>query len=302
VSVQDTNLEWAENMDVVFGKNGWRQIPHYKIGESREMKSEQVNPEDVEVVVVDEPDLAEIEVAPSVELATNIFGTTNPKDFVAKSQEYASALVEVVENQNLFALIQGKKYVTFEGWQFLGSMLPTAITPQTEWTVEVKDENTGEVLGFKTRVVAKDVNGNERGAAESVCMYSEKNWRGKDANHLMSMAQTRASSKALRMALSSIVKLAGFEPTPKEEMDGINAENSFNSNKKEFKKTIPNPETTSDTGERQATDKQVAFLKKLVMQKPDHEVSQDPKVIDGLANGNLPFELAKVSIDQLLNT
>ena len=85
-------------------------------------------------------------------------------------------------------------------------------------------------------------------------------------------------------------------------MDGINAENSFNSNKKEFKKTIPNPETTSDTGERQATDKQVAFLKKLVMQKPDHEVSQDPKVIDGLAKGNLPFELAKVSIDQLLNT
>ena len=272
------------------------------------MKSEEISPEMVEVVAVDESNMADIQVAPPVELATNIFGTTNPKDFVAKSQEYASALVEVVENQNLFALIQGKKYVTFEGWQFLGSMLPTAITPQTEWTVEVKDENTGEVLGFKTRVVAKDVNGNERGAAESVCMYSESNWRGKDANHLMSMAQTRASSKALRMALSSIVKLAGFEPTPKEEMDGINAGNSFNSNKQEFKKTIPNPNTPAATTSgkdqygRVATEKQINFLKKLVMQNPDHEISQDPKVIDGLSTNNLDFEIAKSSIDKLLNS
>jgi|TARA_B100001094_G_scaffold248066_1_gene245033 hypothetical protein len=306
MSHQDTNLDWAKNMDEVFGKTGWRQIQNYKIGERREMKSEEISPEMVEVVAVDEPNMAEIQVAPSVELATNIFGTTNPKDFVAKSQEYASALVEVVENQNLFALIQGKKYVTFEGWQFLGSMLPTAITPQTEWTVEVKDENTGEVLGFKTRVVAKDVNGNERGAAESVCMYSESNWRGKDANHLMSMAQTRASSKALRMALSSIVKLAGFEPTPKEEMDGINAGNSFNSNKQEFKKTIPNPDTPATTSGkdqfgRVATEKQINFLKKLVMQNPDHVISQDPKVIEGLSTNNLDFEIAKSSIDKLLN-
>ena len=303
MSDQDINIDWATDMDEVFGKTGWRQIPYYKIGDKREMKSEEINPQEVEVVEVEEvAEVTDIQVAPSTELTTNIFGTTNPKDFVAKSQEYASALVEVVENQNLFALIQGKKYVTFEGWQFLGSMLPTAITPQTEWTVEVKDETTGEVLGFKTRVVAKDVNGNERGAAESVCMYSESNWRGKDANHLMSMAQTRASSKALRMALSSIVKLAGFEPTPKEEMDGINAGNSFNSNKQEFKKTIPNPDTPSATGGRVATDKQIGFLKKLVMQKPDHEVSQDPIVIDGLANGNLDFDIAKSSIDTILNT
>ena len=149
MSHQDTNLDWAKNMDEVFGQTGWRQIQNYKTGERREMKSEEISPEMVEVVAVDESNMADIQVAPPVELATNIFGTTNPKDFVAKSQEYASALVEVVENQNLFALIQGKKYVTFEGWQFLGSMLPTAITPQTEWTVEVKDENTEKFLVLK---------------------------------------------------------------------------------------------------------------------------------------------------------
>ena len=124
-------------------------------------------------------------------LTQNIFGTTNPADFVSKSQEYAKALVDVVENQELYANIQGKKYVTFEGWQFLGSMLPTAITPQTEWVNEIKDENTGEILGFKARVLALDVNGNQRGASESVCMFSERNWKGKDLSLIHISEPTR---------------------------------------------------------------------------------------------------------------
>ena len=86
MSHQDTNLDWAKNMDEVFGQTGWRQIQNYKTGERREMKSEEISPEMVEVVAVDESNMADIQVAPPVELATNIFGTTNPKDFVAKSR------------------------------------------------------------------------------------------------------------------------------------------------------------------------------------------------------------------------
>lgn len=293
----DKDLE--TNLNQVFGKYGWQQIPYYKEGEKR--MTEEVNKEIVvDADIVEEQHKADaIELSQPNQLNTNIFGTTNPADFVSKSQEYAKALVDVVENQNLFALIQGKKYVTFEGWQFLGSMLPTAITPQTEWTTELRDETTGETLGYKTRVVAKDVNGNERGAAESVCMFAERNWAGKDANALMSMAQTRASSKALRMALSSIVKLAGYEPTPKEEMDGVTAENNFNSNKAQFKNTIPNPPAQDNGGPRMATEKQVNFVRSLINRNKDHAIWQNKERLNDINNGNITFDEAKELIDEL---
>lgn len=268
------------DMTEVFGEYGWREIPTNNIGEK--IMSE-------EIIV--EAESTEIVESPNNQITTNISGTTNPADFVSKSQEYAKALVDVVENQNLFAVIQGKKYVTFEGWQFLGSMLPTAITPQTEWTTELRDEATGETLGYKTRVVAKDVNGNDRGAAESVCMYSERNWAGKDANHLMSMAQTRASSKALRMALSSIVKLAGYEPTPKEEMDGITAENSFSN-------TGSTSAPTNNGGK--ASEKQLKFAKDMIRKNVDHELVQNDyyrPILEKIATGDISGKEVSAVLD-----
>ena len=263
--MSDLDTKIKDLFTEVFGEFGWKEIPHYKLGEKM-----------VEKEIVEVKEDQEIVVPEATTLNTNIFGTTNPADFVKKSQEYAKALVEVVESQKLFADIQGKKYVTFEGWQYLGSMLPTAITPQTQWVNEVKDESTGEILGYKARVIAKDVNGAERGAAESVCMFDERNWKGKDANHLMSMAQTRASSKALRMALSAIVKLAGFEPTPKEEMDGINAQNSF--------------KNTQDSGPKvvgMATDKQLDLIKAKVNQNKNHPIVNDKDLLVSIARGEI---------------
>ena len=294
-------------MDVVFGKYGWRQIEHYTIGEKmneiakepiEEPTNEIVVEAEVEEVIDPSTDIVKDNEQPTA-LTQNIFGTTNPADFVKKSQEYAKALVDVVENQKLYADIQGKKYVTFEGWQFLGSMLPTAITPQTEYTVELRDEDTGEVLGYKARVLALDVNGNQRGASESVCMYSERNWNGKDANHLMSMAQTRASSKALRMALSSIVKLAGYEPTPKEEMDGINASNSFKNTQPQTAAPTTNSGSTSEPQmDQMSTEKQIDYLKVLINKNLEHEICKDVPLLASINRG----EISKTKASQLIET
>ncbi len=299
----DSSMSWKNNLNVIFGKYGWREIPYYRIGEKMvEIPREPIEEPVAEIVEVPVEEVIEPstdlvkEEEQSHTLTQNIFGTTNPADFVSKSQEYAKALVDVVENQKLYADIQGKKYVTFEGWQFLGSMLPTAITPQTEYTEEIRDKDTGEVLGFKARVLALDVNGNQRGASESVCMYSERNWNGKDANHLMSMAQTRASSKALRMALSSIVKLAGYEPTPKEEMDGINASNSFDN--------TPAPAQTKSSGgsssnfEGMATEKQISYLKVLINKNLEHEVCKDVTLLANINKG----EISKSQASELIET
>ena len=56
------------------------------------------------------------------------------------------------------------------------------------------------------------------GAAEAECLYAEANWKGRDDYALRSMAQTRATSKALRQPLGFVISLAGFDPTPAEEM------------------------------------------------------------------------------------
>ena len=52
-------------------------------------------------------------------------------------------------------------------------------------------------------------------------MYDEKNWKGKPWFQLASMAQTRAGAKALRNLLARVVVLAGYNPTPAEEMDDM---------------------------------------------------------------------------------
>lgn len=72
--------------------------------------------------------------------------------------------------------------------------------------------------GWEARVEVKNAAGMTIGAAESECRWSEPTWADRDSYALRSMAQTRATSKALRQPLGFIVQLAGFEATPAEEM------------------------------------------------------------------------------------
>ncbi len=56
------------------------------------------------------------------------------------------------------------------------------------------------------------------GAADAICSRSESKWQKADDYAVLSMAQTRATSKALRLPLGFVMTLAGFDPTPAEEM------------------------------------------------------------------------------------
>jgi len=80
-----------------------------------------------------------------------------------------------------------------------------------------------EVIGYQARVqLWKD--GVVVGGAIMPCYFTENCCKGKegDAKHKASMsaAQTFATSKAYRMNYSYIAILAGYEPTPAEEMMG----------------------------------------------------------------------------------
>ena len=52
-----------------------------------------------------------------------------------------------------------------------------------------------------------------------MCMDDEKKWKDSPAFQIRSMAQTRAAAKCLRNVLAWVVVMAGYAPTPAEEMD-----------------------------------------------------------------------------------
>lgn len=144
----------------------------------------------------------------------------NPKDLVAKATEMADALAGIITQQNLFKNINGRKYVMVEGWTTLGAMM--GVVPVEEYCHALPLDESGMVTGFEAKVkLIRAGDGGMVGAASAECTYDEKNWSDRDSYAVRSMSITRATGKAYRLSFSWIMKLAGFEPTPAEEMDGV---------------------------------------------------------------------------------
>lgn len=148
---------------------------------------------------------AELEPAP----AANLFRADDPVQVVQRATEVADALKDVITSRGMLVRIQGREHCTVDGWQVLGSMI--GVTAVCEWTRPMQD-------GWEARVLAQTLDGRVIGAAEAQCTRTEKMWSKRDDYALRSMAQTRATSKALKGPLGFVVKLAGFEPTPADEM------------------------------------------------------------------------------------
>ena len=123
----------------------------------------------------------------------------------------ASSLKKVIKDQKLAVTISGNEYVTAEGWSILGTMLGCS-----PYVVEVSEVPTNKNGNICYRAIVEIRQGNSvLSRAEAI---AERNGRQKDRFAIYSMAQTRALGKAYRLCLSWIVKLAGYEATPAEEM------------------------------------------------------------------------------------
>ncbi len=158
----------------------------------------------------------ELAVPASPSMNLTLFQTSDPKELVESARKMAVELASVIDQCNLYLMIGAKKYVELEGWTLLGSML--GVFPVTVWSRRIDDDSA---CGWEARVEARTQSGAVVGAAEAMCLDSEKNWAGKDDFTLRSMAQTRAAGKAMRLPLSFVMTLAGYAPTPREEMDGV---------------------------------------------------------------------------------
>lgn len=149
------------------------------------------------------------EVAVVEQPPTNLFRTDDPVEVVERAGKVADALKGVLVRQGLTANIQGREHVRVEGWTTLGSML--GVVPVCVWTRKLEN-------GWEARVEARTLDGRVVGAAEAECLTTELLWKSRDDYALRSMAQTRATSKALRGPLGFIVTLAGYQAIPAEEM------------------------------------------------------------------------------------
>jgi hypothetical protein len=135
-----------------------------------------------------------------------------PVALVEKATAIADTLADIIKKKRLYTTISGKDFVRVEGWTTLGAMLgvlPREVETQPiengyESTVELVRANDGAVIG--------------RGSA--ICTREERNWSSRDDYAVRSMAITRATGKAYRLGFSWIMTLAGYEPTPAEEVLG----------------------------------------------------------------------------------
>lgn len=135
-------------------------------------------------------------------------------------------LAKLIKEKGLSSNIQGKQFVNVEGWQFAGASLGLMpiITETTDLTrrgteagqVEIKYMAKCEVRNINTgQLVATGV---------AICSNFEHSKKRFDEYAILSMAQTRAIGKAYRNLLAWLMKAAGFEATPAEEMDFAPAE------------------------------------------------------------------------------
>lgn len=150
----------------------------------------------------------------------SLFHTDEPVEVIAKATKVADALKAVVVAKNLVSNIQGKEYPQVEAWLTLAAMLN--INAITEWTRQIEG-------GWEARVVVRNGNGLDIAAAEAQCTRAERSWKNRDDYALRSMAQTRATSKALRSKLGFIMTLAGYQATPAEEIPSYNVSRSAES-------------------------------------------------------------------------
>lgn len=203
-----------------------------------------------------------------------------PADVLAEAKQAATALISVIESKKNKVTFNGETYLENEDWILLGRFY--GISPRVksttyvefgpvhgwESTAEAYREATGQVIATADGMCLNDEdNWGLRPKYEYVDILDadgKKIWVDRTFNgvtkkmpksekklvgnfpvplfQLRSMAQTRATSKVLSILLKWVVVLAGFKPTPAEEVDQTTVDASFERQDGEPKQQVKRPE------------------------------------------------------------
>lgn len=134
------------------------------------------------------------------------------KDMTAMSNVLKNHIVK----NKLYTNIKGKNYAHVEGWGFAGGLM--GLYPFVQKVEDIS--KTGETKWMATvEIINKE--GEVKGRGFAICSSKEANKKSFDEYAILSMAQTRAIGKAYRNLIGWVMKLAGYEGTPKEEMTKV---------------------------------------------------------------------------------
>lgn len=158
----------------------------------------------------------------SQELSVQSFDISKPQ----QALEVATTLQKFVKDKKLTANIQGKDYPLVEAWQFAGSQLGLIPVTKDLECLSASNPLSGDAE-IKYRAVVEVIQlstGNVVSRGFAICSNREYSKKRFDEYAIASMAQTRAVGKAYRQILAWLMKAAGFEATPAEEMDFVKDE------------------------------------------------------------------------------
>lgn len=157
------------------------------------------------------------EVVP-VKIEDSLVMVRNPNVVLKEALRAAEALKKVIDAKPNKVRFNGETYLENEDWLTIARFY--GVTSRIRATRFVTyGEGEYSIRGFEATAEAYLVERDRViSMAESMCLSDEGNWKSKPLFQLRSMAQTRASSRVLRAVFGWVVVLAGYKPTPAEEM------------------------------------------------------------------------------------
>lgn len=183
------------------------------------------------------------------------YNLTKPTEVMAMAKTLKSYIV----TQKLYAEIKGRNYAMVEGWQFAGFL--SGLNAMVE---EPKDMSSSEEVKWSCTAKIYDKSNNMVGVGFALCSNKEGSKKSFDEYAILSMAQTRAIGKAYRNKIGWVMKLAGYEATPKEEMDSVGYKSPVEETKnvKDFMEDLqPNEDDVIAYGEKLESAKDKKELK-----------------------------------------
>lgn len=194
---------------------------------------------------------------------------------MARAKKLANELAGFAKQNNLQIEIAGKQYMQVEGWQFIGTQLGLTDVVQSIERIPSEDNE----VKYRAEVTIINQHGTIISRGFAYASNKEKKKTSFEEYAVASMAQTRAIGKAYRNFLAWIVKMAGYESTPVEEIDRDKMETDLAKAKQKVLKAL------NDAGITDATH-MISRIEDITGKTVIETVDDANKVIEAL-NDNL---------------
>lgn len=172
------------------------------------------NPDVVDGEIVDKETGEVTETRPAVQMRGEVLRAEDVQISTQQALAVANELKGLVRDRGWVSNIQGHDYLNVEAWMFIGGKFGISASTEIEFL-----RADGEIIAVLAKASLKDRRtGDVIAEATQTCNVGG---RFAELNHAVGMAQTRAISRAYQQQYRWIAKMAGYEGTPAEEMDGV---------------------------------------------------------------------------------